>query len=216
MKDHYRTLGVRPSAQQTEIKKAYRALAIKYHPDKNPDDPLAEAQFKEIQEAYSILSDSTKRSIYDDERWLSGMDNKRGYVQEVTPGWLMKVSSELNDSLATMDTHRMSQRALKSYILLILADAHLSVLHHYNNRTANRKIITEILKAVRKLEIQYVDEIEERLIILAGNDEEMLDEIDDKIEDRKRNAIFEKYLPYFVIFITLVLCLCMYYYGILH
>src|SRR6266511_1986244 len=55
-KDYYRILGVRPNATNSEIKKSYRRLAIKYHPDKNPDDILAEAAFKEIAEAYDNLS----------------------------------------------------------------------------------------------------------------------------------------------------------------
>ena len=215
MKDHYRTLGVKPAASHSEIKKAYRALAVKYHPDKNPDNPLSEAQFKEVQEAYATLSNPVKRAVYDDERWLSGIGTKNQSAQEVTPDWLTKVSLDLNASLATMDTHRMSKRALKAYILLILSDAHLAILQQYDNAQANRKIITEILKAAKKLHINQLDEIEERLITLAGEDEEMLDEIDDKIEDRKRNAAFEKYLPYFVLFVTVVLCICMYYYGII-
>src|SRR6266487_5028056 len=63
-KDYYRILGVRPNATNSEIKKSYRRLAIKYHPDKNPDDILAEAAFKEIAEAYDILSDAKKREDY--------------------------------------------------------------------------------------------------------------------------------------------------------
>lgn len=213
MKDHYRTLGVKTSASQTEIKKAYRALAVKYHPDKNPDNPLSEAQFKEVQEAYATLSEPSKRAAYDDERWLAGIGTNNHQAQEVTPAWLMKTCFELNASLKTIDTHRMSQKALKSYILLILSDAHLAVLHMHNDKHANRTIITEMLKAAKKLEIRYLDEIEERLITLAGNDEAMLNAIDEKIDDRKRNALFEKYLPYFVIFVTIVLCVCMYYYA---
>ena len=65
VKDPYRTLGVDKKASDDEIKKAYRKLARQYHPDKNPGDASAEERFKEIQEAYSILSDADKRKRYD-------------------------------------------------------------------------------------------------------------------------------------------------------
>ena len=63
--DLYETLGVAKTATSSEIKKAYRKLAVKFHPDKNPDDPTAEDKFKEIGAAYEILSDDDKRAAYD-------------------------------------------------------------------------------------------------------------------------------------------------------
>ncbi len=64
-KDYYNILGVDRSASQDEIKKKYRKLAAKYHPDKNPDDPSAEEKFKELGEAYEVLKDPEKRKLYD-------------------------------------------------------------------------------------------------------------------------------------------------------
>lgn len=64
-KDYYKILGVERSADEKEIKKAFRKLAQQYHPDKNPGDKAAEAKFKEINEAYTVLSDADKRSKYD-------------------------------------------------------------------------------------------------------------------------------------------------------
>lgn len=64
-KDYYKTLGVERGASEDEIKRAYRKLALKYHPDRNPDDPQAEERFKEINEANQVLSDPQKRSKYD-------------------------------------------------------------------------------------------------------------------------------------------------------
>ena len=64
-KDYYKTLGVSKNASQAEIKKAYRKLAVKFHPDKNPDDKETENKFKEINEAYEVLKDPEKRKKYD-------------------------------------------------------------------------------------------------------------------------------------------------------
>ncbi len=64
-RDYYDVLGVSKDASETEIKKAYRKLALKYHPDKNPDDKEAEGKFKEAAEAYEVLSNGDKRAKYD-------------------------------------------------------------------------------------------------------------------------------------------------------
>ena len=64
-RDYYEVLGVSKTASDDEIKKAYRKLAVKYHPDKNPGDKEAEAKFKEISEAHEVLSDKQKRARYD-------------------------------------------------------------------------------------------------------------------------------------------------------
>jgi len=65
IKDFYKILGIEEGASADEIKKAYRKLALKYHPDRNPDDAKAEERFKEIQEAYEVLSDAKKHKQYD-------------------------------------------------------------------------------------------------------------------------------------------------------
>src|SRR3982074_698685 len=63
--DYYKTLGVNKQASADEIKKAYRKLARRYHPDRNPDDKAAEARFKEISQAHDVLGDPDKRKQYD-------------------------------------------------------------------------------------------------------------------------------------------------------
>src|SRR6185503_2760566 len=63
--DYYKTLGVKRAATQEEIRKAYRRLARKYHPDLNPGDKSSEEKFKQLSEAYDVLSDPKKREVYD-------------------------------------------------------------------------------------------------------------------------------------------------------
>ncbi len=64
-RDYYEVLGVQKGASEQELKKSYRRVAMKFHPDRNPDDPEAEDKFKEASEAYEVLSDSEKRAAYD-------------------------------------------------------------------------------------------------------------------------------------------------------
>jgi DnaJ-domain-containing protein 1 len=69
-KDHYQTLGIGPQAGQDEIRRNYRNLVKRYHPDKHPDDRAVQARFREIQEAYETLSDPVLRDAWLQERWL--------------------------------------------------------------------------------------------------------------------------------------------------
>ncbi|MBQ7612713.1 MAG: molecular chaperone DnaJ [Spirochaetaceae bacterium] len=75
-RDYYEVLGIKKNASADEIKKAYRKLAIQYHPDKNPGDKVAEERFKEATEAYEVLRDEQKRSLYDQYGFegLAGMN----------------------------------------------------------------------------------------------------------------------------------------------
>ncbi len=76
-RDYYEVLGVEKTADQDAIKKAYRKLAVKYHPDRNPGDKAAEEKFKEATEAYEVLSDEKKRPLYD-QYGFAGLDGMGG------------------------------------------------------------------------------------------------------------------------------------------
>ena len=79
-RDYYEVLGVSRSADEKEIKKAYRKLAKKYHPDSNPGDKVAEQKFKEATEAYNVLSDEKKKKLYD-QFGFAAFDESGAYRQ---------------------------------------------------------------------------------------------------------------------------------------
>src|SRR6202050_2584785 len=80
--DYYQTLGVSRDASEDEIRKAYRKLARKHHPDLNPGDKAAEDRFKKVQEAYDVLSDSKKKTMYDQY----GFYSEKGLAGGAGPG----------------------------------------------------------------------------------------------------------------------------------
>ena len=109
MKDYYQILGVAENASQEDIKNAFRKLAFKYHPDKNPgNEKQAEEKFKEINEAYSILGDAGKRQQYDFAR-------KSGFAGTGYPGFGYSQSDIFRDAFSNPATieelNRMFQQA---------------------------------------------------------------------------------------------------------
>jgi DnaJ-class molecular chaperone len=87
-KDYYRTLGINRNASQEEIKKAYRRLALKHHPDRNPNNREAEKTFKDIGEAYEVLHDPVKRRAYD--QLALGQSGQRLEPEDIFNGFSFK------------------------------------------------------------------------------------------------------------------------------
>src|ERR1044071_10354991 len=100
-KDYYNILQLLPSATIPEIKQAYRRLAMTWHPDKNPNDPYAKAQFEEIKEAYETLTNPIKKDLYLQERWYEQSIGKKKKDIAVTPVNILKLVLELDRYIST-------------------------------------------------------------------------------------------------------------------
>ena len=103
-RDCYEVLGISKSATEKEIKKAYKKLAMKYHPDRNPDNPVAEESFREVKEAYEILNDPESRQSFDDyghRAFENGQPRSRGGSEQ---------GGDFNDMFGDMFGQRQQAR----------------------------------------------------------------------------------------------------------
>lgn len=213
LKDYYKILELAPDATAEEVKKAYRALAFKYHPDTNTDNAFAASHFIEIQEAYSVLSIEDKRRKYDEERWLSGMSKRAKDTQVITPEWIWQEAKKLRVHMDTVDTYRMSHSALNDYVMLLLSDSHMAVLKQSADNATLQLIVQQLLLSTRHLKYQYMLAVSNRLAMLVPADSVMLAAIHKQQRHSHRRALWEKYLPAFIVTVTLLLCVIMYFYS---
>jgi len=212
LKDHYRTLGITSGAALSDIKKAYRALAHQYHPDKAQANPFAESHFREIQEAYSVLSDDRKRRRYDEERYFAGLAGQKE-PQLITGRWLLQQAQKLNAHMAQVDSYRMNHKALYEYVSLLLSDDHFAVLRQEQDKETERQIIYVVLEAIRHIHASYFQELSVRLRLLAGPDTDTLNIIDRETRMRRKAASIDGFLPVIVVLVALLLCVLMYCYS---
>ena len=128
-KDHYRTLGISPQAGPDEIRKNYRTLVKRYHPDRHPDDRAVQAHFREIQEAYETLTDPVLRDAWLQERWLLAAQGRSTTTQPpLTSTAILKRRLTIERGFAAEDPWRAdsSNRILR--LSAHLTEEHLDIL----------------------------------------------------------------------------------------
>jgi len=204
-KDYYRVLGVRPAASSEEIKKSYRRLAIKYHPDKNPGDVLAEATFKEITEAYDILSDAEKRENYHSKNFYTQDYNHRESAP--TSQSILNDTIQLKRLVERANAFRLNQDALFFQLQQLLSEDNLLLLQSENKASVNRQILEAVLLISKPLNYNFVEDVEDKLMFLADDDTYLENKINDFLNRQRRKDKWSRYKPGVAIIVAVILCL---------
>lgn len=210
LKDYYKILEVTPAATQEEIKRSFRKLALKYHPDKNGGSPLSDAVFKEIQEAWEVLSDPQQREEYNYKRWFNRSIGERFTQRALTPAAILDECQRLKNYVVTMNIFQVDYDALSFHIRQLLSDSNIGILHQFNDMQTNRAVSRTLLKAATPLPLSYLQPIALLLAKLAGPDESTLQVIHDAVRQRKRRDFWDKYKWVVVVVITALICWMMY------
>lgn len=206
-KDYYSILKLEPSATLPEIKKAYRKLALQFHPDKNQYDPFTAVQFSEIKEAYEVLTNPTKKEYYLQQRWYDQSIGKRKKQDIIIPVTILKLALELEKYVSTLDIFRMDKEGLQQYMLEILSDSNIETLEKFNETETNKQIIIIILKAMSSLPQSYTVPVIVQLKKLAGEDESARVAVIAFTQKTAQKSRKEKYSLIIIIIVTLILCL---------
>lgn len=210
IKDYYKTLKIEPTASEQQVKASFRKLALQHHPDKNPDNVYAAALFREIQEAYEVLSDPHKREEYNYKRWYNRTIRKDFERAVLSPADIIARANHLHDFLNSVNAMRINFDGLSQAIRDILTDQNLAILEQANDRHANKVITDRLLPAMQVLPFAYIDPLLEKLHRIAASNQEMTKRLLDFRKQQLRSYQWQRNRPWIVAAATLLLCAIIY------
>lgn len=206
IKDYYKTLKIQPGASHQQVKASFRKLALQHHPDKNPDNVYAAALFREIQEAYEVLSDPGKREEYNYKRWYNRSISKNFVRPVLGPADIIAEANHLHDFLNSVNAMRINFDGLSQAMRDILTDQNLAILEQANDQNANKVITDRLLPALQLLPFSYIDPILEKLHRLAVTDQGMKNRLIDFRKQQLRSYHWQRNRPWIVAAATVLLC----------
>lgn len=209
LKDYYKILGVSPAASAEELKKAYRRLALRYHPDQNNDNRLAELQFREIKEAYETLVNPQRREAYNYERFYQYTylrKNPAASHQQVTPEWVVQQCRQFSEYISRNDPFRLDRDAVLYHLQQLLSGYNLAVLQHAASDNVNSQVIGYCLLCTQPLNLDYTRQLCSLLQPLAHT-AALQHRLQACIREKQVQQWINRYKLPAVILLALLLCL---------
>ncbi|WP_294824413.1 DnaJ domain-containing protein [uncultured Flavobacterium sp.] len=213
MKDHYKILGIAPEATQEAIKKAYRMLALRHHPDRNGGNAASEARFKEISESYLVIGDASRRQAYDDWRFRRENAEYNYSAQKVTPVSFLITFRNIREKVFNAGGY-IKEEALFNVINNLLTTENLNFLVLTADIRTNSMIIDEILISSVFLDDSSKMVLYRKLVRLAHGDALMREKISVLTQPALRPAkvpveepVPQEYAWFFIAFVLALILL---------
>ena len=209
VKDYYLILGVKTGADIPAVKRAFRKLAMQYHPDKTGNSPANTHHFREIQEAYQTLSDPYKREQYLYTRWL---EKSMGHQLDkaLTADEILQLFLKAEQYLSQTDFYRTDKRLLYHQVLSTFSQMRLQTILEANNPTQINTTLQLAMRLSSRLNVKQSVDIQEHFKNLLEQDEPSRMSWQKMILTQKQDESNEKWKLPMLLLITLAICLAIY------
>lgn len=205
-KDHYRTLGISPQSGPDEIRKSYRSLVKRYHPDRHPDDRAVHAQFREIQEAYETLTDPLLRDAWLQERWLlasQGLSTSTMPILTATD--ILKRLLVIERGFAAEDPWRADRISRIRKISELLSPENMDILKQDAEQMDG--VAETIIRCGKHLETEGLDHLIVLTKTLIAEDHPALASLHRIYAEKKSEERWNKWKPLVLLTLALIGCL---------
>jgi curved DNA-binding protein CbpA len=204
LKDYYEILQIQPNAKQEDIKKAYRKLALQYHPDTATEN-YHQQLFLEIKEAYDVLSDVKRRQAYHYKKFYKQVNQEA----IVTADFIAQQAKQLAAFVAILDPYRIDYEQLNGLITQLLSTANIRLLEKSDTHL-RKQTIQHLQASIWHLNFQLALNFYPILINLASNDTQLVAKLNQQFSIQKRWHYWDKYKLIGAFIIAIALCICFY------
>jgi curved DNA-binding protein CbpA len=209
-KNYYKVLQLPHTASPADIRKAYRRLAMMYHPDKNGDE-VAASYFREIQEAYHHLSDSHRKSAYDQKKWFSRHQAGTQGQEPLNAISIHAKSKKLNEYLRKLHKGDINKKALAQYLNHLINHRTVNIIAESADDQVKKEIITNVVRAASQVNRAELEKISVTFRGMPGKNETLTAWMEKFIKESRQTLRYEQYKPWIILLITLLLCVFIYY-----
>ncbi len=213
LKDHYQILNISPTASAEDVKKSFRKLALKYHPDKNQGNSrVSTVQFEAIKEAYDILIDPVKRQQYNYQFYAQL--NRSGFVNPLfSADEVLYKAIDLQNKLAISDPFRIDVHAVHYQVIFLLSEHNIGLLKTGGSGESMRIFIAAVLQCSRHLPYSSIKDICAQLLLIDDNSSADAVSINRFLKEQQWVYYWSKYKILIALLIAVIVCCCIYFLG---